>query len=71
MGEAASKVSAELRERYCEIPWGDMRGLRNIVVHNYFGTDWEEVWNTATVDVPVLEMQVRAIIAAEFGDGVD
>ncbi len=66
IGEAAARLSTGLRERHPEIPWADITGLRNIVVHNYFGIDWEEVWRTAIEDVPVLQGQVAAILREEF-----
>jgi len=55
-----------LRERYPEIPWADIKGLRNIVVHNYFGIDWAEVWSAATMDVPLLRDQVTGILTQEW-----
>ncbi len=66
IGEAAAHLSTELRKRHREIPWADITGLRNIVVHNYFGIDWEEVWRTAVEDIPVLQGQIAAILRAEF-----
>jgi len=66
IGEAAARISPELRLRHPSVPWQDIKGLRNIVVHNYFGIDWTEVWGAAKRDVPVLRGQVAAILQAEF-----
>jgi 7-cyano-7-deazaguanine synthase len=66
IGEAVANISPVTRERYPSIPWSGIKGLRNILVHKYFGVDWQEVWHTATVDVPVLRLQVAEIINAEF-----
>ena len=66
VGEAVSRVSPELRERYPNIPWSDIKGFRNIVVHNYFGIDWSEVWRAATRDLPVLRDQVAEILRTEL-----
>jgi uncharacterized protein with HEPN domain len=66
IGEAVANLSAELRERHSEIPWSDIKGFRNIVVHNYFGIDWAEVWRAATEDVPILRAQVAGILGSEF-----
>jgi uncharacterized protein with HEPN domain len=68
IGEAAGRLSPATRERYPDVPWTDVRGLRNIVVHNYFGTDSEEIWRTAKNDVPVLSRGVSEIIRAEYSD---
>jgi uncharacterized protein with HEPN domain len=51
----------QVRDQHPEIPWLDIKGLRNIVVHNYFGIDWAEVWNAASADVPVLRSQLIEI----------
>ncbi len=69
IGEAASRLSADFRTRHAEIEWPDIVGLRNIAVHEYFGVSWETVWNTATLDVPVLRGQIATILAAEFPEG--
>ena len=66
IGEAAGQLPALLRERHPEVPWRDLRGLRNIIVHNYFGTDWDEVWRTAVEDVPILREQIANILEGEF-----
>ncbi|MEK7404061.1 MAG: HepT-like ribonuclease domain-containing protein [Acidobacteriota bacterium] len=43
IGEAVAHLSSELRERYPDVPWTDIKGVRDIIVHHYFGIDWEEV----------------------------
>jgi uncharacterized protein with HEPN domain len=68
VGEAVARLSPALKDKYPDIPWSDIKGLRNVVVHNYFGTDWSEVWNTITFDVPDLCGKVREIRDADFGD---
>ncbi len=66
IGEAVAHLSPELRARHPGTPWTDLRSLRNIVVHNYFGIDWAEVWRAAMRDVPVLRAQITQILQAEF-----
>ncbi|MDK9704213.1 MAG: DUF86 domain-containing protein [Sulfuritalea sp.] len=61
IGEAASRISAELAAQHPEIPWSDMAGFRNIAVHAYFSVDWRIVWTTATQDVPALALQISAL----------
>jgi uncharacterized protein with HEPN domain len=65
MGEAASKVSRELRELQPEVPWLDIVAFRNLAVHAYFGVDWEMVWTTGARDVPSLRDRIAAILGAE------
>ena|SRR6476469_6884320 len=66
IGEAAAKLPADLRSRYSAIPWRQIIGLRHVVVHGYFGLNWERVWATASVSVPDLREQIADILAAEF-----
>jgi uncharacterized protein len=66
IGEAAGHVSTELRGRYYTLPWVEMKGLRSILVHNYFGTDWEEVWRTVLYDVPSVKREVIEVLRIEF-----
>ena len=66
LGEAAARISPELRSRHPHVPWADIKAFRNVIVHNYFGVDWKDVWTTATVDVPLLRAQVAEVIKAEF-----
>jgi uncharacterized protein with HEPN domain len=66
IGEAAGRVSDLLRDAYPETPWSKIVAFRNLVVHEYFGLNWEIVWNTATELVPELRSQVASILAREF-----
>lgn len=65
IGEAASKVS-QARSKYPSIPWKEIIGFRNIVIHDYFGTDWDVVWEAATVHVPLLREQIVAVLSREY-----
>ena len=64
IGEAAKNVSPAFRGEHPELPWRGMAGLRDRLVHHYFGVDYEAVWATITEDLPALEAQVRAIVEA-------
>jgi len=66
VGEAASRVTAGLRERYPRVPWVKAKAMRNVIVHEYRGIDWELIWTTAAEQVPLLRRQVAEILDAEF-----
>lgn len=67
IGEAAAHVSEELAARHPEVPWPPIVAFRNILVHAYFGIDWDVVWRAATNRCPVLRVQVASILEADFG----
>lgn len=62
MGEAARFISDEERNKYPEIAYREIIGMRNILVHNYLGTDYEEVWRTVIEEVPLLKQQIQTIL---------
>ena len=66
IGDAVAHLSVELRERHSNIPWADIKGFRNIIVHNYFGIDWEEIWLSAEARVPELRERIAGILRVEF-----
>jgi uncharacterized protein with HEPN domain len=54
IGEAASRVSADSRERVPQLPWNQMVGMRHRIVHVYYDIDSNALWEVATRDLPVL-----------------
>jgi len=54
IGEAAAHVSDEIQEQYPGIPWNAMRGIRNILIHEYWGVDLDIIWKTIQEDLPSL-----------------
>lgn len=62
IGEAASRVSAELKQANPHVPWRAIAGMRHAIVHDYFEIDWNEVYNTAIRDVPSLQLPIVAML---------
>ena len=62
IGEAAARLSKQLRDRHPGIPWPDIVNLRNILVHQYFGIDLDEIWDTLTSDLAKLQTDINTIL---------
>jgi uncharacterized protein with HEPN domain len=65
IGEAARHVPPEVRRRHPEIPWEQMRQIRNIVVHEYFRLDVGILWQTITENLPPLLPLLQKILEQE------
>jgi len=61
IGEATKKISFELREKYPAIPWSDMAGMRDRLVHDYIDVDFEIVWKTVSENIPQLKELLAAL----------
>jgi len=61
IGEAVKNVPTDIRAKYPEVPWRDAAGLRDVVVHEYFGVSLEVIWGVAVQELPVLKAQIRRI----------
>jgi uncharacterized protein with HEPN domain len=62
VGEAAANVSSQTREKNPLIPWRDIVAFRNILVHEYFGLNWNRVWETVADQAPILRERISAIL---------
>lgn len=58
LGEATKRISQDLRRQYPQLPWREMAGLRDVLIHNYFGVDNEIVWNVVEKELPTLKEQI-------------
>ena len=63
IGEATKRIPDSVREKYRQIPWREMAGIRDKLIHSYFGINLDVVWKTATEDLPALEPQIRTLLA--------
>jgi uncharacterized protein with HEPN domain len=67
IGEAASRISGALQEAHPDLPWEQMRGLRNRLVHAYFDVDLGIVWDVVERELPELATRIAAIQATSAG----
>lgn len=61
-GEATRHVPLEVQRRYPEVPWAEMRGMRNLLAHEYFGASRRVVWDTVARELPSLIPLLRRIV---------
>jgi len=67
IGEAATRVSAETKVRYTTIPWPDITGMRNWLIHAYFDVNLDRIWDTVTDDLPPVIAELETILRADAG----
>jgi len=65
IGEETGKVNKAIKEKYFNLPWETMSGMRNKMVHNYDGIDTAIVWKTMNDDIPVLKKEIENILFNE------
>lgn len=69
IGEAVKNLPRDLRERYSDIAWREIAGLRDFVAHAYFALDLDILWDAIQRDVPALHRRIRQIIENENEPG--
>ncbi len=62
LGEAATRVSEGLKSQYSGIPWSDIVGMRNVLIHGYEKVNWNVIWDAVHNDFPQLESQVQSVL---------
>ena len=65
IGEASKKVAPEWKQRYSKVEWLTMAGMRDRLIHGYFGVDYDLVWDVVQNKIPVLRQQLREILQQE------
>ena len=67
LGEACRSITAHVRATHPDLPWAAIVGMRNVLVHDYFGIDLAEVWSTVERDLPPLRARLEAVVASVHG----
>ncbi|HET7230555.1 MAG TPA: DUF86 domain-containing protein [Longimicrobium sp.] len=69
IGEAAKQVPADFRNQHPQIEWKLMAGMRDRLIHGYFGIDYNIVWNVATEEAATLKQQIEDILSSHPSGG--
>jgi len=67
IGEATKNLSEEFKEKYPVVEWKKIAGLRDKLIHHYFGINWDIVWDVIENKLPDLEKEIRILIEKEYG----
>src|SRR3954454_12658833 len=67
LGEVVSKLPEDLKKSEPRIPWVLIKGMRNRLIHEYFGTDLQLVWNVISIELPVLKTELERIYLVLIG----
>jgi len=62
VGEASKRLAREFKEKYSDIPWKKMAGMRDKLIHDYLGVDLDAVWDTVKKDIPELKKKIEKML---------
>ncbi|MCK4763349.1 MAG: DUF86 domain-containing protein [Candidatus Aminicenantes bacterium] len=71
IGEAAAQIPDDLREKYSDIPWKKMVGMRNVLIHQYFGFSTPVIWNTIKNRFPEVKKLIGEMLTSEMNEIVE
>ncbi len=66
IGEASKKIPDDFKQKYGHLEWRAMAGMRDRLIHGYFGVDYGIVWDVVTNKIPILHQAIKEIIEAEI-----
>ncbi len=66
IGEASNHLAEDLKSEFSEIEWVSLKGLRNVLAHEYFGVDYQLIWNLIVDQVPDLKNKINNILIEKF-----